>query len=208
MFSITSFFLPRENLLAGVQKAQLGFSLEQNKTPQATPSVTCLARAFHIRRGALKRFFGEAKRNFYYWLSVIRNDNRKEGDSGWQIGRKVGICEREGDCFLLFFLLLFYSFYCRFICRDLETELRPSAVDISLLQVRYLPPQSFDCTATLPFTSRAWPVSACRFIEGLALMLQGCSIRARTTCMRAAQLCATITPTQTQLARISASPVV
>lgn len=112
-------------------------------------------------------------------------------------GRWEFVKGRGTVCF--FFSSLFTPFYCRFICRDLETESRPFCCQFLIGAI--LPQPLFFRPLSIPaITSRARLGSACRWwIDwGLALMLQGISMRARTTCtrMRAAQLCATITPTR------------
>ena len=58
----------------------------------------------------LSSAFGEAKRDFYYCLSVIWNDNRKEGGnrdgSNWEGGGSVK--GKGGLLFIFFFSFTFF----------------------------------------------------------------------------------------------------
>jgi hypothetical protein len=87
---------------------------------------------------------------------------------------------------------------CRFICRDLETELRPSAVDfptratfdpltISIRGVIWVP--SVDLIGDVK--------SSGMYAQACLIDAAGCSMTAiiyMHVCMHAAQLCATIAP--------------
>lgn len=105
LFSTTSSFLPRENFLAGVQKAQFGI-LPGRANGDRLRRLSFTLLLLFISGEVLSSAFGEAKRDFYYCLSVIWNDNRKERGIGMaQIGRKGGFCEREGGTAFYLFLL-------------------------------------------------------------------------------------------------------
>ena len=120
-----------------------------NGTRHDRPSrlSTCLALAFsHIRRGALQRFMVRRSEIFttigcLLYGTITGREGNRDGKSG---GRWELVKGRGANCFF-YFSFFFFSFsfllpfYCRFICRDLETELRPSAVDLSIGAIFFLP---------------------------------------------------------------------
>ena len=87
-YSRQTSFLPTGTLLAGVQKAQLGFLFSDRTKPrQVRRPVAARVLDFSYRRGALEAPLVR-RANFYYWLSVIWNDHWKEGNGlgNWEDG--------------------------------------------------------------------------------------------------------------------------
>ena len=121
----TNFFFTQGNLISGSSKGATRF-LVFRQSKDATGETACRRSCsrFFISARCSRSVFGEASELLL--LAVCYMERSLEG--GKWVGKLGGrvLVRGRGLCFS------FLTFYCRFICRDLEIELRPSAVNLSI----------------------------------------------------------------------------